>query len=165
MATIPNSQPAVPNPQPAVPNPQPAVPNPQPAISTSQPAITDKMATITVIGNPLAKEHDKVLLFQNSNVNGLCVSSRSIVDLQIRDIIGPVDADAIHRPLASPSQLVSMIYKDTVAVYGIIGKEVKDLQLSMLSPVQDPIIDVTPITGSLAGCAQPDGELAWLYMI
>lgn len=126
------------------------------------------MAAVTVIANPLAKANDKVLIFQSGDVNlALRVSSRSLIDFNARASMGPKSTEVVGHKLTVPSQLVSMVYQDTVTVYGITGQEVADLKVEMLSPVQACVGEngLKPITGVLAGCAQPDGERGWLYFI
>ncbi|KAK4184916.1 hypothetical protein QBC35DRAFT_539116 [Podospora australis] len=127
------------------------------------------MAAVTVIANPLAEKRDKVLLFQSSDATGsLRVEPRHLETLEFKLALGAVDAGSVPRPLANPSQLVSMVYKDTVAVYGITGKNDADLQLTMVSPVYHKI-KVKPVSGALAGCALKTGgmkgEKGWLYVL
>ena len=139
--------------------PQPTTPN----------RVRGKMASVSVIANPLARNRDKVLVFQSGDTTyGLRVSPRSIVDFEVKTSIGPKAATSVGRKLAVPSQLVSMVYQDTVSVYGITGDDVSDLQLELLSPVQAPL-DQKPQSGALAGCSRvltTEGkDTAWLYMI
>ena len=129
----------------------------------------EKMASVTVIANPLAK--DKVLLFQSgATSNGLRVVPQSLVDFVPKGAFGPKDATSVVRPLTQPGQLVSMVFKDTINVYGTTGKDQKDYQLELVSPVQAPLNnnEYQPISGALAGCSnrlEGSKERAWLYYI
>lgn len=124
-----------------------------------------RMASIAVVANPLAKNNDKVLLWQSGDTSyGLRVSPRSLLDFEIKASFGPRTAATVARPLTQPGQLVSFVYQDTVQVYGTTGEKVEDLQIELLSPVQNPI-SPTPLTGALAGCAKPGEDRAWLYFV
>lgn len=129
------------------------------------PEVRGKMASIAVIANPLAKLRDQVLLYQSGDKTyGLRVSPRSLLDFTVKASIGPSDPETVVRRLAQPGQLVSFVHQDTLQVYGITGDKVTDLQVDLLSPVQNAL-DLKPVTGALAGCAKPTNETAYLYMI
>ncbi|KAH6991851.1 hypothetical protein EDB82DRAFT_122670 [Fusarium venenatum] len=128
-----------------------------------------KMAAVTVISNPLAK--DKVFLFQSGAVsNGLRVVPQSLLDFASKEPLGPKDASSVVRPITKPGQLVSMVFRDSINVYGITGKEQKDYQVELLSPVQSPVDSegFQPVSGAIAGISnEKEGaeEKAWLYYI
>jgi hypothetical protein len=129
------------------------------------PPVRSNMASVAVIANPLSKNQDKVLVFQSGDTTyGLCVSPRSLLVDEVKASIGPTSPDSVGRRLAQPSQLVSMVLQDTVRVYGVTGDVQADLQVELLSPVENPL-KRKPETGALAGCSRPDGERGWLYMI
>ncbi|KEY68295.1 hypothetical protein S7711_11111 [Stachybotrys chartarum IBT 7711] len=71
----------------------------------------------------------------------------------IKTALGSKDVAVISRPLANPSQLTSFVYQDTVAVYGIMRLDSKDLQLSIFSPIAHRIVGIKPVSGALAGVA------------
>lgn len=112
----------------------------------------DKMTALTTIANPLSPSHKKVMIFTNDSNNTLSLENRTIGG-DFTAVLGSSDEDSPGPRLAYPSQLTSMMYKEAVNVYGIIGEDKADLKAALLSPTYMPVIDVKPVTGALAGCS------------